>query len=38
MQGYFFGRPIPSDEFKGMLAGNDYQMRQSDRARRVAAS
>jgi diguanylate cyclase (GGDEF)-like protein len=39
MQGYFFGRPIPGEEFKGMLAGHDYQAsRGHDNARRVAAS
>ena len=30
MQGYFFGRPIPSEQFDGMLACPDYQARQMD--------
>ena len=39
MQGYFFSRPIPGDEFKGMLAGPSHQARYGAvQARRVAAS
>lgn len=39
MQGYFFSRPIPGDEFRGMLAGQDYQARQAgNHVRRAAAS
>jgi EAL domain-containing protein (putative c-di-GMP-specific phosphodiesterase class I) len=39
MQGYFFGRPIPSEEFKGMLSGHDYQAsHERSHTRHVAAS
>lgn len=39
MQGYFFARPLPGDEFQGILAGSDYQVRhQENHARRLAAS
>lgn len=39
MQGYFFGRPLPGEEFKRMLAGHDYQASCEDNhVCRVAAS
>jgi len=39
MQGYFFGKPIPGEQFKGVLAGPDYPVRNENKhACAVAAS